>query len=134
MPSYSGKAAEKGELQGQFSISFTHWLCKKPTEATQVTSYRTPVHPRGCFRNRQLKNSRQGKFPACHPYHSPRRARWGFKRWRRMPFLTAPGHGGPGADGELDQLPLAQPTHSVPTLRGHLRGTQAELAFSDLLC
>lgn len=72
VPGYSGQAKEKGKLQGQLSISFTHQLRRKPLEAIQVTSYQAPVHPRSCFRSRQLKNSRQGKFPACHSYHSPR--------------------------------------------------------------
>lgn len=62
MPSYSGNAEEEGKLQGQFSTSLTQQLCRKPMEATQVTRYRVLVQPRGCFRNRQSKGSRQGSL------------------------------------------------------------------------
>lgn len=62
VPSYSGKAEEKGNLRGQFSIFFTHWLCRKPMEAMQVTSYGALIHPRGCLRNRQLKTAVRGRF------------------------------------------------------------------------
>lgn len=82
---YSCQAKGKDKLQGQFSISFTHQLCRKPTEAIQVTSYRALVHPRSCFRSRQLKNSRQGKFPACHSYHSPRHVYGGLNAGKRCP-------------------------------------------------
>lgn len=128
IPCYSGKGTEKGELQGQFSISIDHRLCGELMEARQVTSSRALLHPRGCFRNRQLKSFNLGKFPACHPYHSPRHA--GVNAGGGHPGWQPPVSAHPGGKSSSS----CTASTLLPCSAGTLWGAQAELAFSDLLC
>ena len=114
---YSGKETEEGEFQGQFSISIDHQLCREPTEARQVTSSQAPVHPRGCSRNRQLKSFNLGKFPACHPYHSPRHA--GVNAGEGLPGWQPPVSAHPGGKSSSSRTASAlHPCSAGTPLRG----------------
>lgn len=90
--------------------------------------------PQKLLQEQAIKEQQTGEVPSLSLISLSQTCVWGFKCWWRMPFMTAPGLSAPWADGELDQLPLTQPTCSIPTLQGHLRGAWAELTFSDLLC
>lgn len=114
---YSGKGTEKGELQGQFSISIDHQLRGEPTGARQVTSSQALLHPRGCSRNRQLKSFNLGRFPGCHPYHSSRHA--GVNTGKGHPGWQPPVSAHPGGKSSSSHTASARlPSSAGTPLRG----------------
>lgn len=123
VPSYSGDAEEEGKLQGRFSISLTQQLCRKPMEATQVTSYRVPAQPRGCSRNRQLESSHQGSLSPL----SLSQTCVGVLMPAKDALSDGPRSQHSTVDGELEQIPLTQTTCSIPMLLGHFEGQRQSL-------